>query len=42
MQAWCGFIIHAAWEMYLQEEDRRVLETHYDSMRRWLSFVEST
>lgn len=38
---WCGFIIHAAWEMYLQEGDRRVLETHYDSMRRWLSFVES-
>jgi alpha-L-rhamnosidase len=37
---WCGFIIHAAWEMYLQYGDIRVLEEHYPTMQRWLEFAE--
>ena len=37
---WCGFIITAAWNNYLQYGDDRALQKHYDGMKLWLSYAE--
>ena len=37
---WCGFIIKAPWRTYLNYGDSRLLELHYDQMKRWLDYVK--
>ncbi len=38
---WCGFIIAASHEMYVQYGDARILEVNYPHMQRWLDgYVE--
>lgn len=37
---WCGFIIKAPWRTYLNYGDSRLLERHYDQMKRWLGYVK--
>lgn len=38
---WCGFIITASWNTYLNYGDREILATHYPVMKKWLQYVES-
>ena len=33
---WCGFIIAASWEAYVQYGDKRALEINYPAMQLWL------
>jgi alpha-L-rhamnosidase len=37
---WCTFIIKASWETYLNYGDKRVLETFYPTMLKWLEYVQ--
>ena len=37
---WCGFIIKAPWRTYLNYGDPRLLERHYEQMKRWLGYVK--
>lgn len=37
---WCGFLITASWQTYLNYGDRRPAERYYPAMRRWLEYVE--
>lgn len=37
---WCGFIISASWQTYMNYGDRRVLERYYPVMQQWLGYVE--
>lgn len=37
---WCGFIIKAPWRTYLNYGDSRLLERHYEQMKRWLGYVK--
>ena len=37
---WCGFIITASWQTYLNYGDKRLLERHYPQMQKWLGYVE--
>lgn len=37
---WCGFIIKAPWRTYLNYGDARLLERHYEQMKRWLGYVK--
>ncbi len=37
---WCGFIITAAWNTYMNYGDLRVLEEHYPVMKQWLGYVD--
>ncbi len=39
--AWPSVCIVFPWQNYLFHGDRRVLAEHYESMRRWLAFLES-
>ena len=36
---WCGFIITASWETYLNFGDKRLLERYYPVMKQWLGYV---
>lgn len=36
---WCGFIITASWQTYLNYGDRRLLERYYPYMQQWLEYV---
>uniref|UniRef100_UPI0032180F22 family 78 glycoside hydrolase catalytic domain n=1 Tax=uncultured Draconibacterium sp. TaxID=1573823 RepID=UPI0032180F22 len=38
---WCGFIIAAPWNTYLNYGDVSVLEKYYPLMQKWLGFVET-
>jgi hypothetical protein len=38
---WGGFVVTAPWQMYLQYGDKRVLETNYPMMRKWLGYLQS-
>jgi hypothetical protein len=38
---WSGFVVTLPWQMYLQYGDRRILETSYPTMRKWLGYLES-
>lgn len=38
---WCGFIITASWQTYLNYGDKRLLERYYPQMQKWLEFAES-
>jgi len=37
---WCGFIITATWETYLNYGDTRILEKYYPTMQKWLGYVD--
>lgn len=37
---WCGFIITASWQTYMNYGDRQVLERYYPVMQQWLGYVE--
>lgn len=37
---WCGFIITASWQTYLNYGDKRLLERHYPQMQKWLGYVD--
>lgn len=37
---WCGFIIMAPWQTYVNYNDSRLIEKYYPSMKRWLGYVE--
>ena len=37
---WCGFIITASWQTYLNYGDKQVLEKYYPVMQKWLGYVE--
>ncbi len=36
---WCGFIITASWQTYLNYGDRRLLDRYYPYMQKWLEYV---
>lgn len=38
---WCGFIISASWNTYLQYGDASLLEKYYPVMQKWLEYVET-
>lgn len=39
---WCGFIIAASWEQYVQYRDESVLSENYPAMQQWLDgYVET-
>lgn len=38
---WCGFIVQAPYRTWLNYGDRRVLETYYPLMKRWMGYVEA-
>ena len=37
---WCGFIITASWQTYLNYGDVRLLERYYPYMQQWLEYVK--
>lgn len=37
---WCGFIITASWNTYLNYGDTLVLEKYYPVMQKWLDYVD--
>jgi len=37
---WCGFIITASWNTYLNYGDTLVLQKYYPVMQKWLEYVE--
>jgi alpha-L-rhamnosidase len=39
--AWGGSLVTLTWRMYQFYGDRRILQTHYDAMRRYVDFLES-
>jgi alpha-L-rhamnosidase len=38
---WGGFVVTLPWQMYLQYGDRRVLETNYPMIEKWLGYLAS-
>ena len=38
---WGGFVVTLPWQMYLQYGDKRVLETNYPMIRKWLAYLQS-
>lgn len=38
---WCGFIITASWQTYVNYGDTRLLDRYYPYMKRWLEYVQS-
>ncbi|MDR0560344.1 MAG: glycoside hydrolase family 78 protein [Prevotellaceae bacterium] len=37
---WCGFIIMASWQTYVNYGDSRLIEKYYPAMKKWLGYVE--
>lgn len=37
---WCGFIITASWQAYVNYGDARLIERYYPVMRQWLGYVD--
>lgn len=37
---WCGFIITASWQTYVNYGDKRLLERFYPYMQQWLTYVQ--
>ncbi len=37
---WCGFIITASWNTYLNYGDSLILKKYYPAMQKWLSYVD--
>jgi alpha-L-rhamnosidase len=38
---WSGFVVTMPWQMYVQYGDRRILETSYPMMQKWLGYLQS-
>jgi alpha-L-rhamnosidase len=38
---WGGFVVTLPWQMYLQYGDKRVLETNYSMIQKWLGYLSS-
>ncbi len=38
---WCGFIVTASWQTYVNYGDARLLERYYPQMQKWFGFVEN-
>jgi alpha-L-rhamnosidase len=38
---WCGFIITASWQTYLNYGDTLVLEKYYPVMQKWLGYLDA-
>ena len=38
---WCGFIIPASWNTYVNYGDMRLMERYYPVMQKWLGYAES-
>jgi len=38
---WSGICITLPWQVYLQYGDKRILETNYPMMQKWLTFLDS-
>lgn len=38
---WSGFVVTMPWQVYLTYGDKRILETNYPMMQKWLAFAES-
>ncbi|HMD70620.1 MAG TPA: family 78 glycoside hydrolase catalytic domain, partial [Bryobacteraceae bacterium] len=38
---WSGFVVTMPWQVYLNYGDKRVLETNYPMIRKWLAFAET-
>ncbi len=38
---WCGFIIPASWQTYVNYGDCRLMERYYPVMQKWLGYAES-
>jgi len=38
---WGDFVVTLPWQMYLQYGDKRVLETNYPMIRKWLGYLQS-
>jgi alpha-L-rhamnosidase len=37
---WCGFIIMAPWQTYVNYNDARLIEKYYPAMKEWLGYVD--
>ena len=37
---WCGFIVMAPWQTWLNYGDRTLVDRHYPAMREWMGYVE--
>ena len=38
---WCGFLITASWQTYLNYGDPRLFSSYYPYMKKWLEYAES-
>lgn len=38
---WGGIVVTLPWQMYLQYEDKRVLQVNYPMMQKWLRYLQS-
>ncbi len=39
--AWSGIVVTLPWQVYLQYGDKHILQENYDTMKRWLAYMES-
>lgn len=37
---WCGFMIPASWQTYVNYGDRRLMERYYPVMQKWIGYAE--
>lgn len=37
---WCGFLVMAPWQTWLNYGDRTLIDRHYPAMREWMGYVE--
>ena len=37
---WCGFIVQAPWQTYVNYNDSRLIERYYNAMKEWLGYVD--
>lgn len=38
---WCAFFVFSSWRTWLNYGDRRVLETYYPLMKKWMGYVDA-
>jgi len=38
---WCDIVVTMPWQVYLNYGDKRMLETNYPTIQKWLAFAES-
>ncbi len=38
---WGGFVVTLPWQIYLQYGDKRILETNYPMIQKWLAYLDS-